>query len=99
VTNYGPPEITLPNVFTPNGDGTNDFWQFVTLTKAAEIEIQIVNRWGNLVFESSDLNFSWDGKILNRMDAVECVYFFKYTVLGLNGLSYEGHGKITLVRS
>lgn len=98
VTNYGPPEIIVPNVFSPNGDGINDVWFFVSLTKAASLELEIVNRWGNLIFESSDLNTTWDGKDLSGSDLAEGVYFYKYVVIGLNGETYEGHGNITLVR-
>lgn len=98
VTNYGPPEIVFPNVFSPNDDGINDFWTFVTLTKAAELHVQIINRWGNLVFESNELNMIWNGKSATGTDLHEGVYFYRYKVVGLNGEQYEGHGNITLVR-
>lgn len=52
----------LPNVFTPNGDGINDFftpfpgWRFVE-----KIEMKIFNRWGNLVKETENPAINWDG--------------------------------------
>ena len=98
VTNYGPPQITVPNVFSPNEDGVNDVWAFISLTKTASLNLEIINRWGNLVFESSDLNATWNGKDVTGSDLAEGVYFYKYLVVGLNGLTYEGHGNITLVR-
>jgi len=98
VFNFDPPIIEAPNVFSPNGDDANEVWQFITFENVAEIEFAIVNRWGNLVFESTDLNLSWDGKTQSGSDAVEGVYFYKYTVIGLNGLEYSGHGHLTLVR-
>jgi len=58
--------VNAPNAFTPNGDGNNDAWRvFPFLVSADEFEIFIHNRWGELVFQSSDLNFmvneGWNG--------------------------------------
>jgi len=54
----------IPNVFTPNGDGINDefkiIWHFPPLDFGI-FTIRIFNRWGNLVFESNDPHFEWDG--------------------------------------
>jgi gliding motility-associated-like protein len=54
--------ITLyaPNVFSPDGDGTNDYFAF----KGQGIEnysLEVYNRWGQLVFEAHDLNEQWNG--------------------------------------
>ena len=98
VFNFDPPVVVVPNVFSPNSDNTNDSWQFVTLTNAKELNVVIVNRWGNVVFESNDVNMSWNGKMTNGADAIDGVYFYKYILLGLNEETYEGHGHITLVR-
>jgi gliding motility-associated-like protein len=95
---FDPPIVVTPNVFSPNSDNTNDVWQFITLTNTKEIEFFILNRWGNVVFETSDLNPTWDGKLPNGSEAAEGVYFFKYEILGWNGETYEGHGNITLTR-
>jgi gliding motility-associated-like protein len=95
---FDPPIITSPNVFSPNNDNANDLWQFITFTNVREIEFVIINRWGNVVFESSDLNLSWDGKNKGGDDVSEGVYFYKYVVLGFDEKTYEGHGSITVVR-
>lgn len=98
VINFDAPIIEAPNVFSPNNDNVNDLWQFITLENVAEIDFVIVNRWGNVVFESNDLNLGWDGKTQSGSDSYDGVYFYKYTVIGLNGLEYMGHGHLTLVR-
>lgn len=55
-------EMFVPNVFTPNGDGVNDFFQiFGNLNGIEYLQIQIFNKIGEKVFESSDHNFIWDG--------------------------------------
>ena len=54
----------LPNVFTPNGDGTNDVFSIKDKFKAycdPEFSFTIYNRWGKKVFESKDPEFEWDG--------------------------------------
>jgi len=54
----------LPNVFTPNGDGTNDVFSIKDKFKVycdPEFSFTIYNRWGKKVFESKDPEFEWDG--------------------------------------
>ncbi len=56
--------IFIPNTFTPNGDGLNDYFSISSLNVNVleEFNIVIYNRWGQIVFESFDPNFVWDGK-------------------------------------
>ncbi|HXH19032.1 MAG TPA: gliding motility-associated C-terminal domain-containing protein [Chitinophagales bacterium] len=55
-------DVFTPNVFTPNGDNMNDeFRAFGSLEAAEFFQVQIFNRWGELLFESFDKNFKWDG--------------------------------------
>jgi len=79
----------LPNVFTPNSDGTNDLFTF-DLVEAAEI--QIFNRWGNVVY-ISDTVFEWDGKS-NGSECPEGVYFYRIKTKG----DYTMSGFISLMR-
>lgn len=90
------PIIHIPNVFTPNGDNINDvFW--IDVIYAATIEVQIFNRWGNLMLEMKNFTDRWDGKV-NGNDVSEGVYFHKYTIVDLNGKTVQGHGNITIER-
>jgi gliding motility-associated-like protein len=90
------PIIYIPNVFTPNGDGSND--QFTIQTQYVDVlEIQIFNRWGNEMKEIVGLTDYWDGKS-NGKDVDDGVYFFKYYVKGINGKELTGHGNVTLIR-
>ncbi len=52
----------LPNVFTPNGDGINDFFRPTRYSLVEKVDMKIFNRWGNLVFETTDPDINWDGK-------------------------------------
>jgi gliding motility-associated-like protein len=57
-----PPFITIPNVFTPNNDNTNDFFVIDNLLLYDYRPVVIKNRWGKTVFQSSQYNNDWDGK-------------------------------------
>lgn len=67
-------QLFAPNVFTPNGDGKNDEFR-VIYTSIKEYYIWIYNRWGKLVYESSDPAKGWDGNIGSRA-AAEGAYYY-----------------------
>ena len=52
----------IPNCFTPNGDGLNDRFSVLDFGNCYVYHLMIFNRWGQLIFETSDLYESWDGK-------------------------------------
>ncbi|MEN8927942.1 MAG: gliding motility-associated C-terminal domain-containing protein [Flavobacteriales bacterium] len=74
------PEVDyqVPNVFSPNGDGINDFFY---LKKQAydrcydAANVKVYNRWGQLVFSSDNANFEWDGKDENGKELSGGSYF------------------------
>ncbi|MBK6966599.1 MAG: gliding motility-associated C-terminal domain-containing protein [Bacteroidales bacterium] len=81
------PRYSLPNVFTPNNDTYNDFFTpYPGYTSVERIDIQIFNRWGVLVYETSDPKINWDGKDKSsKMDCADGVYFYTcdvYEVIG-----------------
>lgn len=53
-------EYTLPTVFSPNGDGANDFF-FPVGVDLQDFNLKIISRWGNIVFEMTEWGQSWDG--------------------------------------
>jgi gliding motility-associated-like protein len=57
-----PPTITIPNVFTPNGDLTNDFFVIRNLGLYNHRPLVIRNRWGKVVYQSNQYNNDWNGK-------------------------------------
>ncbi len=76
------PDYELPNVFTPNGDGKNDFftpiknWHFVK-----DVDIKIYDRWGLLMFETTDPNILWDGTSKDtKTKCSDGTYFYVCTV-------------------
>ena len=91
------PQIFVPNVFTPNSDGSNETFMIST-ENMQSIELLIVNRWGNLMATIDDLNGGWDGITPGGRDAKEGVYFYRYSATGLDGSEWVGHGFFSLVR-
>ena len=63
-----------PNTFTPNGDGANDEFR-VVYRSLKEFHIWVYNRWGHLVYESSDPAKGWDGNINGKPAAVGAYYY------------------------
>lgn len=70
--------VTIPNVFTPDGDIFNEYLVFDGLEKYRDGHLQIFNRWGNLIYENSDYQNDWDGTV-NGKDVSDGTYFFILT--------------------
>ncbi len=90
------PYIFIPNAFTPNGDNLND----VLLVEGSLIEemyLAIYDRWGELVFESSDKSFGWDGTFRGKELPAD-TYGFILEVLCVGGEEYLRKGNISLLR-
>jgi gliding motility-associated-like protein len=89
--------INMGNVFTPNNDGVNDFFVPINYKHVQEYRLLILNRWGTVIFESTDIEIGWDGTIHGE-DASESVYFWKVDYAGVYGNNNTIQGSLTLVR-
>lgn len=69
------PPVKIPNGFTPNGDGTNDFWEIENSAAYADCEVNIFNRWGNRVFSSKGYDKDWNGQF-NNEDLPAATYYY-----------------------
>jgi gliding motility-associated-like protein len=87
----------VPNVFTPNGDSLNDYYQPYE-TGLQELELRIYNRWGQKVFESADPNARWDGRWKGREDCPEGVYYVLIKARDRKGKLYDFSTTLTLIR-
>jgi gliding motility-associated-like protein len=82
----------VPNIFTPNGDGSNDKFSFNKLS-VKSFNAQIFNRWGKKVFEWTDPKEGWDGS-----SAEAGVYYYIVQMTTLADKEEELHGTITLLK-
>ena len=88
--------ISVPNAFTPNGDGQNDII-FPRVLGLKSIELKIYNRWGELVFMSDDANNGWDGKY-KKIDQPVGTYVYYVKAKTLKGEDILLKGNIILIR-
>ncbi|HWY37414.1 MAG TPA: gliding motility-associated C-terminal domain-containing protein, partial [Bacteroidia bacterium] len=91
---YGDPMI--PTGFSPNGDGNNDIFNVYGIADASSYELEIYNRWGEMIFRSIDKGHGWDGSY-NGAPAPVGIYAYRYNVV-LNGKTYKSKGSVTLLR-
>jgi len=87
--------VEFPNIFTPNGDGKNDWLEFdLPLDFQECANIQVFNRWGQLVFSSENsLVTSWNGRTNVGREAPDGIYFYVISIL-----ENEFKGSATLIR-
>ncbi len=94
--------IWFPIVFTPNGDQWNQFFQADSVNSIHSLKLKIFNRWGGVVYETSDPFFKWDGKDMNNnRDCSPGVYYYEGTVseYTLRGpVERKVRGSVTLLR-
>ncbi len=93
-----PTDLIIPNIFTPNGDGTNDLF-LVGNPFVNTISGQIFNRWGQLMYTNQAYTaYSWDGKKTAGDLAPDATYFYIFTVTFIDGVSKEYSGHLLLQR-
>lgn len=71
-------DLSIPNVITPNKDGVNDYFELSGLLP--NTQLLIVNRWGNLIYETSDYDNKWDGRDYSGNPVSEGVYTYVVTL-------------------
>lgn len=89
--------ITMPTLFTPNGDGKNDRIKPVIPGITKFHFIRIFNRWGNLVFESKNPNEGWDGTMKGKAQPAD-TYIWTASGINAQGNTISAKGLITLTR-
>ena len=86
-------EPEIPNVFTPNGDGYNDYF-YIKYIEYWNVEIQIFNRWGAIVYQNNTYKNNWDGK-----DVADGVYYYIIKATNNNsGIKKDYKGSVTVLR-
>jgi gliding motility-associated-like protein len=88
-------KISVPNTFSPNGDGINDYWIISGLESDSKAQLAIFNRYGQVLFTGTGKQPVWDGKYKGS-DVPIGVYYYrlKHTIKGVK----DSSGTITLIR-
>lgn len=89
--------ISIPNVFTPNADGSNDHFQ-VTWTNLSNLRCELYDRWGVMIYQWEGLAGYWDGKTTTGKEATDGVYYYIVHAMTNQGDIKEFSGFVHLVR-
>jgi gliding motility-associated-like protein len=95
----GDPYIFIPNGFTPNGDGENDFFKpYAPTALITEMYFAVFDRWGEIIYESTEITDNgWDGTYKGKIQAPD-VYIYILKATCLNQTHYQHKGNVTLLR-
>lgn len=92
----GEPNVYLPNAFTPNGDKENDVL-FLRGRNVESMHLKIYDRWGELVFETTQQHVGWDGNYKGK-PVDPAVYVYHLSVKCIDGQDYFKKGNVTVIR-
>ena len=90
----------IPNAFTPNADGTNEFFS-AKGSCILDFKMYVFDRWGNKIFESNNINKGWDGKVQNGGSGKivqEDVYVWKVNLTEYSGRKHDYIGHVSLIK-
>jgi len=90
-------QFGIPNVFTPNGDNINDYFEPNSNCPLVINEFNIYNRWGEKIFSGNSKNkYRWDGSYKGIIQTIGVyVFYIRFT---LNGVIKEAKGSVTVIR-
>lgn len=99
-TNTQPKEDTLivPNLVTPNADNLNDEFKIKHIGEFENFSVKIFNRWGAKIFESQNINFTWDARTNTGYIIPDGTYYYIITANGKDSKEWELHGAVTVIR-
>lgn len=97
ISNNCPGTVYIPNAFTPlNNDGINDIF-YPVIRNVKSLQFQVYNRWGQLLFETNDLNNGWNGIHRNEY-SISDVYIYKVIYTGMDDHTKMVSGDFTLLK-
>lgn len=89
-------KVYVPTAFSPNGDGQNDLWELAGINNYPDAEVQVFNRWGNIVFYSKGNYLPFDGTSAgNQLD--EGTYIYKIYLYPDHPI-FQYNGTVTILR-
>ncbi|MFZ4400152.1 MAG: gliding motility-associated C-terminal domain-containing protein [Bacteroidales bacterium] len=90
-------EIEIPNIITPNNDKINDIFIPIKISNIQKMNTRIYNRWGNLIYETENLNIEWNGKY-NSKYVADGVYYWVISYVAVNNKEGILKGSLTILK-
>jgi gliding motility-associated-like protein len=90
-------EVFVPSAFTPNNDNHNDYFILPSLNKNRLVRLSVYNRWGQMVFSTTDQRKGWDGKKMNALQPAG-TYIYSLEMETLDGKRIHKNGTFILIR-
>ena len=90
-------EVTLPNIFTPNNDGANDFFE-INLSDKQDFQIVVINHLNKVVFQSNSVDFRWDGMLPSGEPAPSGNYVYFISAKTMSGKDFAKSSKLRIQR-
>ncbi len=90
-------EVTLPNIFTPNNDGANDFFE-INIGEKQDFQIVVINHMNKVVFQSNSVDFRWDGMLPSGDPAPSGNYVYFISAKTMSGKDFVKSSKLRIQR-
>ena len=87
------PELFIPNIFTPNGDGINDKFRIGGIAAFPENTLTVINKRGKLVYSKKNYDNSWDGE-----GQPDDIYYYYFTAVSFEGVTTTHRGYVYIKR-
>jgi gliding motility-associated-like protein len=90
-------DVYVPNAFTPNNDGKNDVFRILAADNNKKFKLLVYNRWGQLIYETTDISKGWDGQFKNIPQPTD-VYIYYLEIQTASNKKITKKGTVTLIR-
>jgi len=91
-------KLELVNIFTPNGDGNNDYLSLPKSVDWTDFSIVVLNRENKIIYQSTESSFQWDGKQMNGSDAPSGQYLYFITAKSNEGKTIQQYSSLFIQR-
>ncbi|MEZ5046886.1 MAG: gliding motility-associated C-terminal domain-containing protein [Chitinophagaceae bacterium] len=91
-------KLVIPNSFSPNDDGKNDYFGIIEIENVTNFNLKVFNRYGEMLFETEDKDYKWDGKYKEKVSDVGTYFYLLTYSCGLTGAKKQLQGDVTLLR-
>lgn len=91
-------ELHIPTGFSPNHDGVNDLFRAISYCSVPKFDLHVYNRWGELVFETTDIESGWNGNFRNAPQPMDVFAYYASYYNECEGAEKHVAGNVSLIR-